>query len=210
MEIIKIYFDKKLALNISINLWIVAIGLLIIIIWFLRECFYQKKLKGTHEIDGIEIGLGNQKIKIRPNYNDIQIAYKIWVELSTRKIGLPIDYDNDVIDEIYYSWYEFFKITRELIKEIPVNKVRSSRSTQNLVTLATEILNKGIRPHLTQWQARFKKWYKAECLKEANNALTPQDIQKKYEFYDELKQDMNHVNVYLMKYKEFIREIVFK
>lgn len=29
----------------------------------------------------------------RPNLDDQQIAYAIWIELSTREIGLPIDPD---------------------------------------------------------------------------------------------------------------------
>lgn len=71
------------------------------------------------EIDSAEIGIQGQKITIKPNYINIEIAYKIWVELSTRKVGLPIDFENDVIVEVYKSWYQFFGITRELIKALP-------------------------------------------------------------------------------------------
>lgn len=46
------------------------------------------------EIEEAEFGLGDQKITLRPNDLDRQIAYKIWVELSTRKIGLPINLDH--------------------------------------------------------------------------------------------------------------------
>src|SRR4051812_3351769 len=51
----------------------------------------------TFEIDQAEIGVGNNKFRFRPNLSDKQVAYAIWVELSTRKIGLPIDFDDDVI-----------------------------------------------------------------------------------------------------------------
>lgn len=70
------------------------------------------------------------KVKIAPNYQDMQIAYKLWIELSTRKIGLKIDLNNDVIIEIYNSWFEFFKITRELIKEIPISKIQNNDNTK--------------------------------------------------------------------------------
>ncbi|WP_208529061.1 hypothetical protein [Pseudomonas aeruginosa] len=76
-----------------------------------------------YEIDEAELGIGEQKIKLRPNIVDKQIAYKVWVELSTRKIGLPIDLDNDVISEVYDSWFSFFSVTRELIKDVPVVEV---------------------------------------------------------------------------------------
>ena len=69
----------------------------------------------SYEINEADIGIGNSKITIVRNCGDMQIAYKLWVELSTRKIGLSIDLDNDVIAEVYDSWYEFFKMTRELV-----------------------------------------------------------------------------------------------
>ena len=39
------------------------------------------------------------------------------MELSTRKIAIPFDIENDVIDEVYDSWYNFFSTARELLKE---------------------------------------------------------------------------------------------
>ncbi len=88
---------------------------------------------------------------------------------------MKIDLDNDVIDEIYDSWYEFFGLTRELIKSIPVSRVRKDESTKELVSIAIEVLNKGIRTHLTKWQARFRKWYKMEIEKEENKKLSCQE-----------------------------------
>ena len=120
----------------------------------------------TFEIDGASIGIGKNIVTIKPNVDDMQIAYKIWVELSTRKIGLEIDFEHDVIEEIYDSWYEFFSVTRELIKNIPISKIRRDSSTKELVTLSIAILNEGVRPHLTKWQARFRRWYKAEVAKD--------------------------------------------
>lgn len=167
---------------------------------------FWKKVK-VYEIDEAVIGIGGQQVKIKPNYQDMQIAYKLWVELSTRKIGLKIDLDNDVIDEIYNSWYEFFRLTRELIKSIPVSKIRKDESTKKLVSIAIEVLNKGIRPHLTKWQARFRKWHNMETQKEENNNLSPQDIQKKYPEYEELTKEMREVNQKLLKYRTILRQL---
>ena len=88
--------------------------------WFSR---FRRNVK-SYEINEAAIGIGSNRVTIKPNYQDMQIAYELWVELSTRKIGLPIDLDNDVIEEIYDSWYEFFKLTRELVKCIPISKIR--------------------------------------------------------------------------------------
>lgn len=167
-----------------------------------------KKFK-TYEINEAELGIGTEKIKIKPNYEDIQIAYKLWVELSTRKIGLPIDLENDVINEIYNSWYEFFKLTRELIKEIPVSKIRKDESTRELVRIAIEVLNEEIRPHLTKWQARFRKWYEREIKKEKNVDVTPQDIQKRYPEYGNLTKEIVEINQKLMEYKKVLKRLAF-
>lgn len=165
-----------------------------------------RKVK-AYEIDEAVIGIGNQKVKIKPNYQDMQIAYKLWVELGTRKIGLKIDVDNDVIGETYDSWYEFFKLTRELIKDIPVSKIRKDESTKELVRIAMEVLNEGIRPHLTRWQARFRKWYQAEVEADDNKELSPQDIQKKYPEYEKLIKEMLEVNKRIMEYRKILKQL---
>lgn len=65
----------------------------------------RKQPQWTEEfvIDEAELGVGNHKLKLRRNTTTVQVAYKLWVELSTRKLGLPIDLEHDVIVEIYTS-----------------------------------------------------------------------------------------------------------
>ena len=138
---------------------------------------------------------------MKPNTQDMQVAYKLWIELSTRKIGLPIDPDNDVVTEIYDSWYEFFQITRDLIKEVPVAKVRRNRSTRDLVRVAMDVLNVGMRPHLTKWQARFRQWHAAQLQVASNRDKPPQDLQREFPSYDELITDMQAVNIALISYR---------
>ncbi|MHA1428594.1 MAG: hypothetical protein ACTSQI_21630 [Candidatus Helarchaeota archaeon] len=181
---------------------------LILIIYFLIIKAPKKRIRSTFEINEAEIGIGSQRIKIKPNYDDIQIAYKLWVEMSTRKIGIEIDLKNDVIIEIYNSWYDFFKITRELIKDIPANKVRKNKSTKALVDLSIEVLNKGLRPHLTSWQARFRKWYDHEMKRDENIKLSPQEIQQKYPEYENLIKEMDKINIHLINYRNSLEELL--
>lgn len=174
--------------------------------WFRR---FQRNVR-SFEINEAAIGIGSSKVGIKPNYEDMQIAYKLWVELSTRKIGLSIDLDNDVIEEIYDSWYEFFRLTRELVKDIPISKIRKDKSTGELVRIAVEVLNEGIRPHLTKWQAKFRKWYTAQLENKANVDLSPQDCQKKYPEYNELTKDLLEVNKRLTEYRKILRELAME
>lgn len=106
------------------------------------------------------MGIGDSSVKLTYNKKDQAIAYKLWVELSTRKIGLMFDKEYDVITEVYNSWYEFFKIARELLKDIPASRLPYSN---DLIVLTEKVLNKGLRPHLTTWQAKYRKWYEKNC-----------------------------------------------
>jgi hypothetical protein len=166
----------------------------------------------SFELDEAEIGVGDSKLRFRPNLTDRQVAYAIWVELSTRKIGLHIDFEHDVISEIYNSWYEFFSVTRELLKTVPVARVRRD-STQAIIKLSIEVLNEGLRPHLTKWQARFRHWYERELrhydeAKDKKVVLDPQQIQEKFPQFDVLKTDMEHVNQVLIRYRTKMRELI--
>jgi hypothetical protein len=211
INLINLSADSTINVEFFINKWILLGLATLIIIYILNNIKYNFKSKRKYfEIEGAEIGSRESKIKIKPNYEDAQIAYKLWAELSTRKIGLPIDFENDVIDEIYNSWYEFFKITRELVKNIPVNKIRKNESTQKLVYIAIDVLNVGIRPHLTLWQARFRKWYHAELLKEENCSLSPQEIQKRFPDFERLVADMKSVNQKLIKYRDVLEDLALE
>ena len=207
-ELLLISLNPDWSLSIKIGLWIGLIFIAIAIAYIFWRWRNGRAVWKDFEIDQTEIGVGTGKIKLKPNSTDRQVAYAIWVELSTRKIGLPIDFEHDVIIEIYDSWYAFFSITRDLIKSIPVNKLRHD-STQKIIQLSIEVLNAGIRPHLTEWQARFRRWYENETNKSNNNVvIDPQDIQRKFPKYAELAADMMQVNARLIKYRETMHRLV--
>src|SRR3989337_144519 len=121
-DLLRISIDLNGQVLMTVNGWLAVIPLVTLIallggrngIWRRRREF---------EISEVELGIGQQKVKLKPSHDDLQIAYKLWVELRTRKLGLTFSEDYDVIAEIYDSWYEFFKITRELIKSIPVSRI---------------------------------------------------------------------------------------
>lgn len=208
MDLVKLSYDTTAGFSVSLHWIVIAISVGILAIWILVRWKYLGKRYSEFEIDEAEIGIGNHKIKIKPSDQDLQIAYQLWVELSTRKIGLRIDKEHDVITELYNSWYDFFHISRELIKSIPVRKVRGNDSTKELIDLSFKILNEAIRPHLTKWQARFRKWYEAEKENKENTTLTPQELQKRYPEYDALEKDLLHVNEILISYKDVLAKLI--
>lgn len=205
MNIFNIGLDGWNIIVVKLN-WF-AIIILLIAIWAIS--FIVKKCvnvvnKHYITIDEVNLGIGNSSVKLLYNKKDQEIAYKLWVELSTRKIGLPFDRENDVISEVYNSWYEFFKIARELLKEIPVGRLPYSN---DLIQLTEKVLNMGLRPHLTMWQAKYRKWYD-KALEEKSG--TPQEIQKQYPEYALLIEDLLLTNERMIEYKNLMGEIAFK
>ena len=193
---------SNMVASFGISIWILILLMaLSILIW--GDSFRRKHFR----IVKLTIPLGNiGEVELAPNLQDIQIAHKIWTELITRKAALRIDPENDVIVEVYDSWYALFTKVRELISEVPAELVRNEKSTQELVRIATATLNDGLRPHLTKWQARFRHWYQlnSDELKD----LPPQELQRKYPEYDELISDMIKINEDLILYAKELKKIV--
>ncbi|MBX9809472.1 hypothetical protein K2X92_03735 [Candidatus Gracilibacteria bacterium] len=204
-------FSKNAGFDLSIPivyLWIfiflIIVGLIILIIFLLR---FTKNYFSKSDIElNIELG-GVGSVTVKKNYINSEIAHKIWTEIVTRKAGILIDKDHDILVEIYDSWYELFRITREVIANIP-GKNLIDKNTDPLVSLLIKTLNSGLRPHLTKWQAKFRRWYEAQLLNNANNNKTPQEIQIEYPKFNELIDELNLVNVEMINYAKELKKLV--
>jgi hypothetical protein len=64
-----------------------------------------------------------------------------------------------------------------------------------------------LRPNLTKWQAKYRRWYNCEMEKCKDNDCSPQEIQKRFPQYYELIEDLKFVNVKLIKYRKFMKDI---
>lgn len=155
----------------------------------------------------LNINLGNiGSIELTPNTKDLQIAHRIWTELVTRKAAIPVDPNDDVIVEIYDSWYALFKKVRELIADLPADIIRREKSTREIVRISTATLNEGLRPHLTKWQARFRYWY--EDVRQNQPGKSPQEIQREFPEFNELVQDMRLINSQLIEYASELKKLL--
>jgi len=204
MDLINFYIDENCNLIFKISIWLVFVILCFSLFYFLivKKIFRYNLVK-------LDIKLGNVgTAEFRPNKTDLQIAHKIWTELITRKAAIPIDEENDVIEEIYDSWYTLFQKVREFISEIPADLIRNNKSTKEIVRISTQTLNEGLRPHLTKWQARFRTWSAAK--KDKLMEMTPQEFQKEYPQYKDLIDDLLRVNKHLMQYAQELKKIIEK
>lgn len=203
MKIIDAYMLKWYMVNLKIN-WL-AILLIMVLITIILSCINSKYflfLGKSISVDKIKLGIGSNTITLKFDNKEQEVAFKLWVELCTRKIGLEFEKEYDVIQEVYNSWYEFFGVARSLMKEIPPRE-----KGETLTSITEQVLNIGLRPHLTKWQAKYRKWYEDNNKKYDN--LTPQEIQRNYPYYDELIEDLIKTNNKMLYYKDRLHEIAF-
>ncbi len=204
-EVLKIYISDTYSFNVELGPIILVLFILAIFTLTIKNFSKKKKLFFRNDVE-LNIGLGGiGTLKIKPNFAVEQIVHKAWTELITRKAGLQIDPENDVIVEIYNSWYVLFGEMRSLIKEIPANKIQDIE-TKKVVDLLIDSLNQGLRPHLTKWQAKFRKWYEHKI--ELNQDESPQQIQKQYPQYDELMRDLILINQQLVSYTNELKKLI--
>ena len=205
-ELLHIWFSDHFSLNIEVGVLLLAgFALVIIIVLLCRRLMGSGLVFGETELNITLGGIGS--VKIKPSHEVAQVAHKAWSELITRKAGLQFDSEHDVIVEVYNSWYQLFGEMRSLIKEIPASHLKKG-NTKKLVDLLVDSLNKGMRPHLTKWQAKFRRWYDAELKKETNTDKTPQEIQKLYTHYADLVSDLTLINQQLVAYTAEIKKLI--
>ncbi len=203
MNLLRIYIQES-ALGFEVSWRIGAAGLFLFLLWLFWHLYWKEQPLQQVEMT---VSLGQiGSVKICPTWEDVQIAHRIWTELVTRKAAIPIDLEHDVIAEVYDSWYALFQRVRQLIADIPARSIRKCESTQLLVAVATETLNRGLRPHLTRWQANYRNWW--EQNKERLRETTPQQLQKEYPHYSELVSDIQLVNLQLVEYANELRKLV--
>ena len=203
MDIFNYLHSKSICITID-NLLIGTILIVFLLsIFKILFYFFRKKIKIVNL--NIEIGnIGN--ITLELNKEVSKIAHKTWVEIMTRKVGLTFEEDKDVIVEVYNSWYKLFEIIRELLKNVEPNK--KDKNVEKLEDILIKTLNEGLRPHLTKWQAKFRRWYDIELKKEENNKVPPQEIQKRYEEYDNLVKDLKNTNEKMVQFAQELKKLI--
>lgn len=208
-DIIRLSVDaKQPAVTLSSN-WSILILVAAFIILFLF--FNRYILKNRNRWQNLEIeisGTPRAIFKVERNFENLYIANRIFIELTTRKAAIPFDEEHDVIEEVYNSWYKLFGIIRDEIKTVPGKYLRNHDATKSLIGLTQKILNDGLRPHLTKYQAKFRKWLKENKSKPEYIHKTPQQIQRDYFEYIELVKSLKEVNQLLIDYSQQLDKVI--
>jgi len=183
------YYDiKELALKVIT--WLLGSDLFVwvILIIIISIFIHYRTKRGRYNICSFVI-MGNTVNITRKNK---KIAYKIYIQLKTRKLTLPIE-ENDVIIEVYDSWYKAFSDIRDLLSLVdPIH------DNIQLINVTLNVLNGPMRNHLTKWQSKFRLWFDREIKSQKDGFNALQEIQKDYPQYDQLFDDL------LMSQKQII------
>lgn len=198
----------KPSISIETN-WYFVVGFIIIIlsIPFLKKRFGNNinNIFVSEMIFEINTPIFKCNTKLQRSYQNLYIANRIYIELVTRKAAILIDENKDVIFEVYDSWYILFKTIREEIKNLPGDILVHNQNSKLLIELTIQILNEGLRPHLTEYQAEFRKWY---SYKIKDDERSPQEIQKDFPKHLELVESMLKVNELLILYSQQLRKFI--
>jgi hypothetical protein len=160
-----------------------------------------RRLRSTFVAVEIDVPIaGYGTVKLRRTDEVVRIAHEAWTEIITRKAGLAFDPDNDLIVDVYDSWYELFGELRSLTRSVSGETLRASADARQLVDLLVNVLNKGLRPHLTVHQARFRRWLEAQP--GDAEGRDPQDVERSYPRYDELVDDLNRVHSEVVRFAD--------
>lgn len=125
-------------------------------------------------------------------------AWQLYVQLKTRKAALPFDSRYDLIIEILDSLYDLVDITRDLISHLPPPEANGAA----LSDLMLRVLNDGLRPFLTRWQANFRRWWDFAAQETSALNDSPQAVQRRYPDFDGLTEDLVDMNRQLDEYAQ--------
>jgi hypothetical protein len=154
--------------------------------------------------DDMDVAFGGMKIHVKRTSEVIHIAHAAWTEIVTRKAAIPFDPDHDLVAEVYDSWYALFGELRALTRSVPAEELRRSEDARDLVHLLEQVLNQGLRPHLTRYQSRFRRWFD-HSTSEYDTERDGQMIQRGFPDYDALIADMSQVNDKMVRFAGDLR-----
>ncbi|MCP4581531.1 MAG: hypothetical protein GY839_07910 [candidate division Zixibacteria bacterium] len=175
-------------------------ALLFIMVWFI---WLNKRYKTSKITINIPFGLGN--IDYDATDQDRILAWKMYIQLKTRKAALPFDENHDLVYNVYDSLHEIFPMTRNLLSEYSPHYKDVRGGISDFVL---RVLNDGIRPHLTKWHSVFRKWWEEALTAPVNIQKKPQELQREFPEYDSLISELKRMNDELTKYAEILMDIV--
>lgn len=168
---------------------------------------FGKLLPSRWRVTRIVVAVPGGSCEIARTGSTAHIALEAYIELATRKAALAFDTENDSILDVYNSWYQLFGEIRKICRRINPDDLTSDREMCDLIDALFLVLNDGLRPHLTKWQARFRTWHAIAVLK--SPGIEPQILQRQFPSWTELLADLQRTVVALSQSAESLRRLAY-
>jgi len=133
--------------------------------------------------------LGEMKFALNSEYR--RVAWKLFVESLTRVSTQPLGSEDGSLREALTSLYSLFSATRELLKNMPPSRATSQTTVE---MLAIKMLNKEIRPFLSKWHVRLRKFETAHP--ESHESEWPQNSDCRKELETARKQVITYTKAF--------------
>lgn len=138
------------------------------------------------------------------------VAFRVWWEITTRKIALELEFERDVLIEVYDSWFAAFELIRQHAMPLPVAKQSpESETAKRVMWLCESLLNSHMRPHLTRWQAKFRAWHAEQQTATGKPSSTPQELQRRFPEYEQMLEDLTEARRGIVLIQAELKEIAF-
>ena len=189
------YILSSLPYTISFISILLIIILIRLIVSFLNKYVINGKAKLVFK---------NKEFTILRNRKLINLARITYVEISNRKICFKFEEKYDSISEVYNSFYDCFKILRDVLKKL--NKIEQNE--KKFYLKIEDFLNATLRKELTIHQKPYREWLeKQKKEKDYENEIIEQ---KKYPNYNQIIQGINKINVKALELKNDFYSIAYK
>ncbi len=127
-------------------------------------------------------------------------AWSLYVELVTRITVQSLEADQGLLREALNSLHSMFAITRQILREAGSDVGISSKSVGGI---AIAVLNKGLRPFLSEWHPLIQSW---EAQKPPTTS--PKDHEIKWSLEPQMRQELLLLGKELEQYATALAEIV--
>lgn len=152
----------------------------------------KSKVKATKLVVGLPFNLGS--LEIEPDEVERNAAWELYVELVTRVTTQVIDPGEGVRRESLKSLHYIFDITRQILKKSGPSVAQGPNS---FGAIAIEVLNKGIRPFLTEWHPKLL----------AYEDMKVREYQYVWEYADTFDLELSNLQEQIMVYINVLAKI---
>jgi hypothetical protein len=126
-ELVHVRIDEPLSLSLTLGWPVLLLVLLAGVLPFTPPVRRRIDRWRAEEMD---VAFGGIKIHVKRTNEVIRIAHAAWTEVVTRKAAIPYDPADDLIVEIYDSWYALFTELRALTRSVPAEQLRRSQDAR--------------------------------------------------------------------------------